>query len=104
MEAIDMHRLYRAVSWLGEELSGQQGFGLVPRTNKDLTEELLFARCRDRFNDVRPAIFDTTSRYFEGEGGTMLRRNGHSNDARPDLHKMVLDSVSARPDIAPARQ
>ena len=93
MEAIDLHHLYRAMAWLGEELADQQGRGLVPRTNKDPIEEQLFAQRRSLFNDVGLAIFDTTSRYFEGDGGTTLGRNGHSKDSRPDLHQMVLGVV-----------
>jgi Transposase DDE domain len=93
METIDLHHLYRAMSWLGEELADQQGRGLAPRTNKDLVEERLFAKRRDLFNDVGLAIFDTTSLYFEGEGGTALGENGHSKDSRPDLHQMVLGVV-----------
>ena len=93
MDAIDLHHLYRAMAWLGEELADQQGSGLVPRTNKDLIEEQLFAKRRSLFNDVGLAIFDTTSLYFEGEGGTTLGRNGHSKDSRPDLHQMVLGVV-----------
>ena len=93
MDAIDLHHLYRAMAWLGEELADQQGSGLVPRTNKDLIEEHLFAKRRNLFNDVGLAIFDTTSLYFEGEGGTTLGRNGHSKDSRPDLHQMVLGVV-----------
>jgi Transposase DDE domain len=93
MDAIDLHHLYRAMAWLGEELVDQQGRGLVPRTNKDLIEEQLFAKRRSLFNDVGLAIFDTTSLYFEGEGGTTLGRNGHSKDSRPDLHQMVLGVV-----------
>jgi hypothetical protein len=93
MDAIELHHLYRAMAWLGEELAGQQGSGLVPRTNKDLIEEQLFAKRRSLFNDVGLAIFDTTSLYFEGDGGTTLGRNGHSKDSRPDLHQMVLGVV-----------
>ncbi len=93
MDAIDLHHLYRAMAWLGEELADQQGSGLVPRANKDLIEEQLFAKRRSLFNDVGLAIFDTTSLYFEGEGGTTLGRNGHSKDSRPDLHQMVLGVV-----------
>ncbi len=93
MDAIDLHHLYRAMAWLGEELADQQGRGLVPRTNKDLIEEQLFAKRRNLFNDVGLAIFDTTSLYFEGEGGTTLGRHGHSKDSRPDLHQMVLGVV-----------
>jgi len=93
MDAIDLHHLYRAMAWLGEELADQQGRGLVPRTNKDLIEEQLFAKRRSLFNDVGLAIFDTTSLYFEGDGGTTLGRHGHSKDSRPDLHQMVLGVV-----------
>ena len=93
MDAIDLHHLYRAMAWLGEELADQQGSGLVPRTNKDLIEEKLFAKRRSLFNDVGLAIFDTTSLYFEGEGGTTLGRHGHSKDSRPDLHQIVLGVV-----------
>jgi hypothetical protein len=93
MDAIDLHHLYRAMAWLGEGLADQQGRGLVPRTNKDLIEEQLFAKRRSLFNDVGLAIFDTTSLYFEGGGGTTLGRHGHSKDSRPDLHQMVLGVV-----------
>jgi Transposase DDE domain len=93
MDAIDLHHLYRAMAWLGEELADQQGRGLVPRSNKDLIEEQLFAKRRSLFNEMGLAIFDTTSLYFEGDGGTTLGRNGHSKDSRPDLHQMVLGVV-----------
>jgi transposase len=93
MEAIGLHHLYRAMAWLGEELADQNGHALVPRTNKDLIEERLFAKRRNLFNDVGLAIFDTTSLYFEGGGGNTLGRNGHSKDCRPDLHQMVLGVV-----------
>jgi transposase len=93
MAEIDLHHLYRAMAWLGEELSDQKGRGLVPRTNKDLIEERLFAKRRSLFNDVGLAIFDTTSLYFEGEGGKTIGRNGHSKDSRPDRPQMVLGVV-----------
>ena len=93
MDTIDLHHLYRAMAWLGEELADQRGSGLMPRTNKDLIEEQLFAKRRSLFNDVGLAIFDTTSLYFEGDGGTTLGRHGHSKDSRPDLHQMVLGVV-----------
>src|SRR5271167_253536 len=93
MDAIDLHHLYRAMAWLGEGPADQQGRGLVPRTNKVLIEEQLFVKRRSLFNDVGLAIFDTTSLYFEGDGGETLGRNGHSKDARPDLHQMVVGVV-----------
>lgn len=93
MDQIDLHHLYRAMSWLGEELADQTGRGLAPRTTKDLIAEQVFSRRRNLFNDVGLAIFDTTSLYFEGDGGETLGHNGHSKDARPDLHQMVLGVV-----------
>jgi hypothetical protein len=93
MDKIDLHHLYRAMAWLGEELADQTGRGITPRATKDLIEEQLFAKRRSLFNDVGLAIFDTTSLYFEGDGGETLGCNGHSKDARPDLHQMVLGVV-----------
>ena len=34
--------------------------------------------------------FDTTSIYFEGEGGETLGAHGHSKDHRPDLKQLVV--------------
>src|ERR1035441_9852856 len=53
--------------------------------NKDLIEEALFARRRDLFADWDMVFFDTTSIYFEGEGGETIGQRGHSKDHRPDL-------------------
>lgn len=63
------------------------------RTRKDLIEEELFARRRDLFTDVELVFFDTTSIYFEGEGGQDIGRHGHSKDHRPDLKQMVVGMV-----------
>ena len=93
MDGLDLHHLYRAMAWLGEELDDQTGQGLVARTTKDLIEEGLFARRRTLFSAMTLAIFDTTSLYFEGQGGETLGRFGHSKDHRPDLHQMVLGVV-----------
>ena len=38
-------------------------------------------------------FFDTTSIYFEGEGGDELGRTGHTKDHRPDLYQMVVGAV-----------
>ena len=37
--------------------------------------------------------FDTTSIYFEGEGGETLGSRGHSKDHRPDLKQMVVGAA-----------
>src|SRR5262249_59095868 len=44
---LQLHQLYRAMAWLGEELPADQQQGssqLVPRSTKDRIEEHLFAR------------------------------------------------------------
>ena len=70
---LDLHQLYRAMAWLGEVLPKAQQEGatpFAPRTNKDrIEEEELFARRRDLFSDLDLVFFDTTSIYFEGQGG-----------------------------------
>jgi transposase len=93
---LDLHHLYRAMAWLGEELPKDQQDGatpFAPRTNKDLIEEALFARRRDLFSDLDIVFFDTTSIYFEGEGGETIGQRGHSKDHRPDLNQMVVGMV-----------
>ena len=41
-------------------------------------------------------FFDTTSIYFEGQGGETIGRHGHSKDHRPDLKQMVVGMVLDR--------
>jgi transposase len=93
---LDLHQLYRAMAWLGEVLPKDQQDGatpFAPRTKKDLIEEELFARRRDLFSDLDIVFFDTTSIYFEGQGGESIGRRGHSKDHRPDLKQMVVGMV-----------
>jgi transposase len=95
-EDLQLHHLYRAMAWLGEELPPTQQQGstrLVPRCTKDALEEQLFARHRDLFTDLDVVFFDTTSLYFEGDGGDELGHYGHSKDHRPDEHQMVVGAV-----------
>jgi hypothetical protein len=93
---LDLHHLYRAMAWLGEVLPSAQQDGATPfspRTNKDLIEEALFARRRDLFSALDIVFFDTTSIYFEGQGGETIGQLGHSKDHRPDLKQMVVGMV-----------
>jgi transposase len=93
---LGLHQLYRAMAWLGEVLPKDQQDGatpFAPRTNKDLIEEALFAGRRDLFSDLDIVFFDTTSIYFEGEGGETIGQRGHSKDHRPDLKQMVVGMV-----------
>ena len=73
---LSLHHLYRAMAWLGE--------------TKDAVEGALFAATRDLFTELDMVFFDTTSIYFEGEGGETLGSHGHSKDHRPDLAQMVV--------------
>jgi len=60
---------------------------------KDVIEEDLFAVRRDLFTGLDCVFFDTTSIYFEGEGGETVGEYGHSKDHRPDLKQMVVGVV-----------
>ena len=92
---LQLHHLYRAMAWLGEELpeAEQTGRTLVPRCVKDLIEEQLFACRRDLFSDLSVVFMDTTSLYFEGAGGANLGERGHSKDYRPQLNQMIVGVI-----------
>jgi hypothetical protein len=89
---LELHHLYRAMSWLGEELADaeQAHRTLAPRCTKDLIEEKLFERRRDLFSELSVVFMDTTTLYFEGRGGDTLGEKGKSKDYRPQLNQMVL--------------
>ena len=93
VEGLDLHHLYRAMAWLGEELPAGEQDGrtaFAPRCLKDVVEERLFERRRDLFSKLDLVFMDTTSLYFEGAGGQALGRRGYSKDHRPDLRQMIL--------------
>jgi hypothetical protein len=92
VEGLDLHHLYRAMAWLGEELpeTEQDGRPFAPRCIKDVVEERLFAHRRDLLTRLDLVFMDTTSLYFEGAGGQTLGRHGYSKDHRPDLRQMIL--------------
>ena len=96
-EGIELHQLYRAMGWLGEEIGLPSSRGKAAwsarHTTKDRIEELLFARRRDLFTSLSVLFFDTTSIYFEGEGGETLGQRVHSKDHRPDLNQMVVGAA-----------
>jgi DDE family transposase len=96
MEGLDLHHLYRAMGWLGEELPASEQDGrtpFAPRCLKDAIEERLFAHRRDLFTRLDLVFMDTTSLYFEGVGGQTLGRHGFNKDHRPDLRQMILAVV-----------
>jgi hypothetical protein len=96
IDGLDLHHLYRAMAWLGEELPAKDQDGRTPwapRCRKDVVEERLFAHRRDLFTRLDLVFMDTTSLYFEGAGGQRLGRHGYSKDHRPDLRQMILAVV-----------
>jgi transposase len=96
IDRLQLHHLYRAMAWLGEPLREDQQAGatpFAPRCTKDLVEEGLFRHRRNLFSELDLVFFDTTSIYFEGEGGDTLGQYGHSKDHRPDLKQMVVAAV-----------
>jgi transposase len=93
---LQLHHLYRAMAWLGEELPKDQQKDktpFAPRCIKDRIEENLFAHRRNLFTDLQLVFFDTTSIYFEGEGGQDIGQRGFSKDHRPDCYQMVVGAV-----------
>ena len=96
IDGLDLHHLYRAMAWLGEELPAKEQDGrtpFAPRCLKDVVEERLFEHRRDLLSRLDLVFMDTTSLYFEGAGGQTLGRHGYSKDHRPDLRQMILAVV-----------
>ena len=91
-EKLELHHLYRAMAFLGDELKDQPNPRVLntPRCTKDWIEEELFAQRRDLFSTIDLLFFDTTSIYFEGQGGQQIGQYGKSKDSRPDLKQMVV--------------
>ena len=96
IDSLQLHQLYRAMAFLGEELPEDEQAGATPfspRCVKDQVEEALYRRHQDLFSGLELVFFDTTSIYFEGEGGETLGQHGHSKDHRPDLKQMVVGMI-----------
>jgi hypothetical protein len=86
-DELKLHQLYRAMEWLGED-GGTSGV-----YTKDLVEEGLFDRRKDLFTSLELVFLDTTSIYFEGDGGDNLGEYGNSKDHRSDRRQMVVGAV-----------
>jgi Transposase DDE domain len=93
IDGLQLHHLYRAMIWLGEEIAPPEANALAPRCVKDVIEERLFERRRDLFSDLSLVFMDTTSLSFYGAGGESLGACGHSKDHRADLKQMILAVV-----------
>lgn len=92
-DGLELHHLYRAMTWLGAALADQSGATRGRRRTKDLVEERLFQHRRSLFSDLSVVLFDTTSLYFYGAGGASLGRHGKSKDHRPDLRQVIVGVV-----------
>ena len=95
VDDLSLHHLYRAMAFLGSEIEDQKDRTFLPRCTKDIIEEELFHRHQDLFSALDIVFFDTTSLYFEGEGGD-IGELGHSKDQRPDLNQMIVGVVLDR--------
>ena len=94
VDDLSLHHLYRAMALLGEETEDQKGKTLfAPKCVKDVIEEGMFRQCRDLFTGLDFVFFDTTSIYFEGEGGETIGQKGHTKDHRKDLNQMVVGVI-----------
>jgi hypothetical protein len=91
-----LHHFYRAMAWLGETVEQASGSSPAPRCIKDVIEERLFERRRDRFTDLSVVFMDTTSLSFEGDGGESLGQHGYSKDLRPDLQQFEFTTAFRR--------
>lgn len=93
-DCISLHHLYRAMGFLGTSIDDQLAkTPFADRCVKDVIEERLFQRRADLFTGLSMVFFDTTSIYFEGNGGEQTGQLGHSKDHRPDLHQMIVGAV-----------
>ena len=85
-EGLELDHAYKAMAWLGE--IDESGHGTAERI-----EEALYHHRQPLFGEVSVAFFDTTTLWFEGEGGQKLGRRGHSKDYRGHLKQVVLGIV-----------
>jgi transposase len=81
------------MAWLGGRIIQIGSDPLTERFRKDRIEEDLFLGKSDLFSTLEVVFFDTTSLYFEGEGGQEIGQYGHSKDSRPDLKQMVVGAI-----------
>ena len=82
VDGLDLHHLYRAMAWLGEELPQKEQDGrtpFAPRCLKDVVEERLFAHRRDLLTRLDLVFMDTTSLSFEGAGAAIWPSSGWSS-------------------------
>ncbi len=98
VEAVTLNHAYKAMAWLGERARkrGETIDGSdtgQPAHCTDAIEEALYQHRTSLFGTLSIAFFDTTSLYFEGDGGATLGQRGHSKDFRPHRPQVVLGIV-----------
>ena len=86
-----LNHAYKAMAWLGEAIDGEDSG--QARHCTDAIEETLYEHRKSLFGAISVAFFDTTSLYFEGDGGATLGQLGHTKDFRPQLNQVVLGIV-----------
>src|SRR3954463_14776436 len=86
-----LNHAYKAMAWLGEAIDGEDSG--QARHCTDAIEEALYEQRKSLFGAISVAFFDTTSLYFEGDGGATLGQLGHSKDFCPQLNQVVLGIV-----------
>ena len=93
-EELALHHFYRSMAFLGEETEPvTQDKQLSAERIKDKIEDDLFFAQRNLFSAIEMVFFDTTSIYFEGEGGESIGQRGFSKDSRPDLKQMIVGVI-----------
>ena len=94
VDDLSLHHLYRAMAFIGEGLEDQKDTTpFSPLCIKGFIGEEIFFERRDLFTGLELVFFDTTSIYFEGEGGESLGQKGHTGDHRPDLNRYFFQTV-----------
>jgi transposase len=94
VDGLDLHHLYRAMAFIGQEAADQKKASpFTPRCIKDQIEEHIFYHRQDLFSELDLVFFDTTSIYFEGNGGQTIGKRGYSKDHRPDLKQMIVGVI-----------
>jgi hypothetical protein len=71
-----LNHAYKAMAWLGEAIGGDDSD--QARHCTDAIEEALCQHRKSLFGAISVAFFDTTSLYFEGDGGATLGQRGHT--------------------------
>jgi len=85
-DGLSLDHAYKAMAWLGESIGDD-------RSMTDAIEEALYRHRQPLFGAASVAFFDTTSLWFEGNGGATLGKRGHSKDYRGHLKQVVLGVV-----------